>query len=1096
MLKSRKVRCLVWAIWLGIVGLPTVAAAQGTPAPDPVWPQNIFFGQVPPGGDQAPVIVFVHGVNGVASDWWTVPNDMYLRAYQAGYRTAFVSLNADNTRNNDGIIPNATALRLALPSILFKLNAPYVYIVAHSKGGVDVQAAMLDPAFSFYVKGVFTLATPHLGTELADWAFTTGSGIAGPLGLLTPAFAAMQTSRMALFRAVADGTSLSAGVPYFTVSGTSFAGHPLTQVTGPNLQLLTGAVPNDGIVTVPRTKLSPLYSYDLGEIPTNHFAIALGSLVFPRINAQIQALETRPGFNRIATDGFSFDASGNPLPGDRHNSFPWSTQWFKGKLYVGTGRAFLCVVTATNDAAVGANDYPPQYPDVECAQDPKDLPLAAEIWRYTPETHLWERVYQSPQDVPIEFDATGAPTKFTARDIAFRGMAVFKENDANGTERLYIGGISASSLFDKLPPYGDENGPRFPGPRILYTEDGTTWNQVPQTPGTFLGDLNIQDEIVNKRGFRSFVTLPDADGVNRLFVTVSDLRGVGRAIMSSNPSAGDDAWRQISPSADDLPIFTLYVYRNHIYATVGDTGFPNGYAIFKTDAAAPDPSDPSRFLFTPVILGDGIQLQRPLSTIAMQEFQGSLYIGSDRPTELIRINPDDSWDLIVGSPRLTLSGMKRPLSGIGKGFNSMFNGHFYSMAVHGGELYLGTWDWSQNLRGTPLDGLFNYQYGFDLFKSPDGIHWHVLDRKGLGDPLNSSVRNLESTPFGLFLAATNPYFGLQMFLDSSILDLNGDGIIDNRDVNLVNAARNTPAPPGDPRDLDRDGVITVLDSRKLATQCTFEKCAKSTVASVAEPTGLIAVTQQLTPAKVALSWTKAKGASQYHVFRSDPMPIEQLLPPNVPLSLPDGTTVTVQEIQNGALSSVCQYDQSEAGLCALVDALQANAALTKPFVWVGSTKKPQFVDTQAPSIGQALYYVVAENKKGQVSDRSNLVAGPSEGDAPTIARLGDEVLRLRGVLGDQAITRLARQVSSAAAALAEGRLATAQSALIALERQLVSEQKKHRLEHATVTAAIELTGAMNKYVMLATDGQLPSEAVAAALLDGTSAVDAVAGSKE
>jgi len=35
---------------------------------------------------------------------------------------------------------------------------------------------------------------------------------------------------------------------------------------------------------------------------------------------------------------------------------------------------------------------------------------------------------------------------------------------------------------------------------------------------------------------------------------LSDLRGVGRVIASSDPSAGDDAWRQVSPSAEELPI--------------------------------------------------------------------------------------------------------------------------------------------------------------------------------------------------------------------------------------------------------------------------------------------------------------------------------------------------------------------------------------------------------------------------------------------------------------------------------------------------------------------------------------------------------------
>ncbi|MBI5854709.1 MAG: hypothetical protein HZB35_05660 [Nitrospirae bacterium] len=46
-------------------------------------------------------------------------------------------------------------------------------------------------------------------------------------------------------------------------------------------------------------------------------------------------------------------------------------------------------------------------------------------------------------------------------------------------------------------------------------------------------------------------------------------------------------------------------------------------------------------------------------------------------------------------------------------------------------------------------------------------------------------------------------------------DANGDGVYTMDDYNLIVAGRNTPATgPDDPRDLDRDGRITVLDARK------------------------------------------------------------------------------------------------------------------------------------------------------------------------------------------------------------------------------------------------------------------------------------------
>jgi Tol biopolymer transport system component len=57
-------------------------------------------------------------------------------------------------------------------------------------------------------------------------------------------------------------------------------------------------------------------------------------------------------------------------------------------------------------------------------------------------------------------------------------------------------------------------------------------------------------------------------------------------------------------------------------------------------------------------------------------------------------------------------------------------------------------------------------------------------------------------------------------------DLDGDGDIDSDDVAIIVAARGEPATgPDDPRDLDGDGVITVLDARLLVLQCTRPYCA-------------------------------------------------------------------------------------------------------------------------------------------------------------------------------------------------------------------------------------------------------------------------------
>ena len=58
-------------------------------------------------------------------------------------------------------------------------------------------------------------------------------------------------------------------------------------------------------------------------------------------------------------------------------------------------------------------------------------------------------------------------------------------------------------------------------------------------------------------------------------------------------------------------------------------------------------------------------------------------------------------------------------------------------------------------------------------------------------------------------------------------DLDGNSVIDKNDMEILTQALNTPAytDRSDPRDLDNDGKITVLDGRKLALLCTKAKCA-------------------------------------------------------------------------------------------------------------------------------------------------------------------------------------------------------------------------------------------------------------------------------
>jgi len=59
----------------------------------------------------------------------------------------------------------------------------------------------------------------------------------------------------------------------------------------------------------------------------------------------------------------------------------------------------------------------------------------------------------------------------------------------------------------------------------------------------------------------------------------------------------------------------------------------------------------------------------------------------------------------------------------------------------------------------------------------------------------------------------------------TLCDVNDDGKIDRNDINLIFAVRGRAAQPGDPRDLDGNGLITVNDARGCALRCTKLNCA-------------------------------------------------------------------------------------------------------------------------------------------------------------------------------------------------------------------------------------------------------------------------------
>jgi len=495
------------------------------------------------------------------------------------------------------------------------------------------------------------------------------------------------------------------------------------------------------------------------------------------------------------------------------------------------------------------------------------------------------------------------------------------------------------------------------------------------------------------------------DGV--LFFQVGDFPGVGRAFASaagSNPALGDNCGQSVcyswaSPPTATLPMWILENFNNFMYAGTGSpaiTGTQQQYGVWSTNGTGTPP-----YTWNPIVV-DGAYAKNLISDFAMSmeifsdptycPGPGCLYVGTDRPNEMVRIHPDttgqvqvylngnldtnDSWDLIVGNPRTIPAGQPgaaqyiAPLSGIGQYFDNGYTGHFWRMGVGSQGLYLGTWDQStdDNVHNPSLGPLWSQEYGTDVWRSPNGVNWTFVSKVGFGDGNNTGTRSSAATPFGLFMGTAREIGGTQVFnVDNGSLDFNKDRVIDEEDVNLMLARLNTKAAKNDPMDMDRDGKITRADVQLLRTQCTYPNCAVPAIKpkSSTLPPPLVQSETLQQGTTVNLMWNAVSGAADYLVYRITVSPSQSTPPPAGPAA---------------SVAAACSKPNAPS-VCSMLP----HTASPNTTALFGYPSAPEFLGrftntayTQpAPNSLQSLYFVVAEDSLGNLSSPSNVVGGPS-----------------------------------------------------------------------------------------------------------------------
>ena len=503
--------------------------------------------------------------------------------------------------------------------------------------------------------------------------------------------------------------------------------------------------------------------------PAKHKAADAGSPAAP-LNA--------PDFSIGAPQGF----------GDRQNGWAWAMNWYHGQLYVGTNRAWHCVEIQTEVAGgvLPPSAYPPNDPDVACTKNYADLPLQAEIWRWTPgatvsDVGTWQRVYQAANDIPNP-DPTLTTTHYLPEDIAYRGLAPWTD-PSTGQDYLFASGVSAKSML------GVSVGATI-RPRLLYTSvgggnDGTQWQAVNQAVVT----SSVGLDTAAGNCFRGAVTVrvPSADPPgykNRFFIIACNIQGSGQVFAADNPR-DNASFRQITPLDNSQQVFEIASYNGQLYLGLRD--LQRGYYVVRVQP----PVDAGGAYTETTVVPPGADLPTAPNSdpISMYVYKGRLYVGGNgvpngTGAELIRIDPYDNWDVVQGTPRqqpaddTTLvspltgaGGMKYPLTGLDSGFGQYFNQHMWRMMEYAtadggdGQLYIGTFNsataWKNS--AAAIRGPLRPTMGFHLYRTGDGWSVTNVTDSGFNDMYNFGVRNMASTPYGLVVGSANYYYGTTIF---------------------------------------------------------------------------------------------------------------------------------------------------------------------------------------------------------------------------------------------------------------------------------------------------------------------------------------------
>ena len=448
----------------------------------------------------------------------------------------------------------------------------------------------------------------------------------------------------------------------------------------------------------------------------------------------------RENFRKVSENGF----------GDGYNAYAHSMCYFRDRVYCGTSRATMVLLGAGDRG--GMNDvsldvWPVELDKRVYSEAFETGAARAEIWSMDPATDHWTRVYQAPL-------VEGRDGTTMSRELGYRAMTVF-QGKSDDAKAMYTSTWSRS---------------RGDGLQILRSQDGERFDPVGQ-PGLGGLDATSTRSLVAFKG--KLFTSPtgatagrqNASGICLVYATDDPVRG--EWVPCNERGFGD---------RNNQGVFEILATDEYLYA--GTANLAKGYQLWRTRAEGPAP-----YIWEQVLADGAGRGRLNQGVVSLAELNGFVFVGSgiqkggiDKQNkvgpagpELIRVNPDGSNDIIMGERRRDTP----PLSGMLPGWNNVFCGSIWKMQAHDGWLYAGTQDWlvfllyrnfqrldtpaGKLLRGMDVEHFVETHGGYDLWRSRDGESWVPVTRSGFENPYNHGVRNILSTPHGLFVGSSNQF---------------------------------------------------------------------------------------------------------------------------------------------------------------------------------------------------------------------------------------------------------------------------------------------------------------------------------------------------